>query len=173
MPQYAGFWLRVIAYLIDGVLVDLATLALAGGISVMGVGAAEGGHEMLLVALGGYGGVLGFLLGLLYWSLLEASPTQATLGKMAVGIQVTDLAGRRVSVVRSLVRNLAKLLSALLLGFGFLMVAFTPRKQGLHDLIAGALVVRKGTQQPPEEGPRLMSGPAPQQATPRTYDDGR
>lgn len=172
MRRYAGFWLRVIAYLIDGTIVDAATFLIGGSIGMMGMGW-RGGDAYMAVAMGQTLGWLGPLLALLYWAGMESCPTQATLGKMAVGIQVTDLAGRRISFLRALARNLAKVLSALLLGFGFLMVAFTAHKQGLHDLIAGTLVVRKSAAPRPEEPSRLMSGRAPERPTPRTYDDGR
>ena len=68
---------------------------------------------------------------------MEGSSHQATVGKIALGIQVTDLAGDRLSFGRALGRNLAKLISAIILA------AFTERKQALHDMIAGALVVKR------------------------------
>lgn len=63
------------------------------------------------------------------------------MGKLALGIRVTDLEGRRISFPRALGRYFAKFLSAIILGVGFLMVAWTQRKQGLHDMICGTLVL--------------------------------
>ena len=70
------------------------------------------------------------------------------MGKIALGIQVTDLQGNRVSFGKALGRNVAKILSALILYIGFIMAAFTAKKQGLHDMIAGTLVVKKGSTTP-------------------------
>jgi uncharacterized RDD family membrane protein YckC len=61
---------------------------------------------------------------------------------MALGIRVTDLDGGRISFGRATGRYFGKILSGLILGIGFLMAAFTERKQALHDLLAGTLVVR-------------------------------
>jgi uncharacterized RDD family membrane protein YckC len=73
---------------------------------------------------------------------MESSSYQGTLGKMIFGLKVTDLYGNRISFERATGRNFAKILSAMILGIGYLMVAFTERKQGLHDLLAGTLVRR-------------------------------
>ncbi len=79
----------------------------------------------------------------LYFALMESSSRQATLGKMLVGIMVTDLDGGRISFGRATGRHFAMILSALTCYIGFVMAAFTERKQALHDMIAGTLVVRK------------------------------
>ena len=81
--------------------------------------------------------------GWLYYTLMESSRFQGTLGKMAVQIKVTDLDGNRISFGQATGRHFGKFLSAILLGIGFIMVAFTEKKQGLHDVMAGCLVVRK------------------------------
>jgi hypothetical protein len=75
---------------------------------------------------------------------MESSERQATIGKQLLGIQVTDANGVRLTFVRSLLRNIAKIISSLPLGLGFLLAAFTARKQALHDLITKCLVVRSG-----------------------------
>ncbi len=79
----------------------------------------------------------------LYFALMESSPRQATLGKQALGIMVTDLAGQRISFARATGRFFAKILSGLILWIGYVMAAFTERKQALHDLLASCLVVAK------------------------------
>jgi uncharacterized RDD family membrane protein YckC len=88
---------------------------------------------------------------------MTASSYQATLGKMAFGLKVADAEGRRLSVHRSVGRYLAKLLSLLPLAAGYLMIGFTQRKRGLHDMVAGTLVLRL------EAGPapRLPAAPMP------------
>jgi uncharacterized RDD family membrane protein YckC len=77
----------------------------------------------------------------LYHATLNSSPRQATLGKMALGLIVTDEAGQRLSFGRATGRFFASLLSQLTLGIGYLMVIWTRRKQALHDKVAGTLVV--------------------------------
>jgi len=140
---YAGFWRRFIAALIDGVILTF----LYAGI-VIGVSLALGTTTALSLAdsLKGTGGItmaLSLLVLVLYHPLFEASKMQGSLGKHFVGIFVTDVDGRRIGFGRALMRNLAKITSSLLLFIGYLMIAFTKRKQGLHDMIAGCLVLRQ------------------------------
>ena len=78
-----------------------------------------------------------------YWAAFESSKWQASPGKMALGIKVTDLNGNRISFARASGRYFAKILSGLTLLVGYFMAAFTARKQALHDIIAGCLVVNK------------------------------
>ena len=78
----------------------------------------------------------------LYEAVMESSSYQATLGKMILGMKVSDLYGNRISFARATGRHFAKILSAMILCIGFIMVGLTERKQGLHDLIAGTLVRR-------------------------------
>jgi uncharacterized RDD family membrane protein YckC len=123
--EYAGFWIRVVAAIIDGIL-----LAVVGTI--------------LRFALdnNGLAGTFNTLIGLAYYAGMESSSRQATIGKSLLGLTVTDLEGNRISFLRAVVRYFAKILSALILLIGFIMVAFTEKKQGLHDMIAGTLVVK-------------------------------
>lgn len=81
------------------------------------------------------------VLRFLYFAIMESSPYQATFGKKLIGIKVTDMYGRRISFRRAALRNLAKVLSSMVYYLGYLMIGFTRKKQGLHDLIAGCLVV--------------------------------
>ena len=83
------------------------------------------------------------VLAWLYGALMESSRYQATLGKMVLGIVVTDMNGQRVSIARATGRHFGKWVSSLILGIGYLMIAFTEKKQGLHDIMAGCLVVVK------------------------------
>lgn len=83
-----------------------------------------------------------FLVLFFYWILLEASAWQASIGKRLMSIKVVDLNGQRVSLAGSAARNLFKVVSVLTFGIGFLMIALTRREQGLHDILARALVVR-------------------------------
>ena len=140
VPNYAGFWIRLVAYAIDGFVLTIASAAVA--LSFSGVlkdipeGAAldEMGIAIIIPAIN-------MLIPFLYFVLLECSSKQATLGKMALGLRVTDISGRRISFARSLGRGFGKILSVLV-SIGFLMIGFTAKKQGLHDMIAGTLVVK-------------------------------
>lgn len=148
MVEYSGFWIRVGAYLIDALILAFAG-AVVGGIVgvVMGVGMAAGGSaESDIVASANLvGNAIGLVMGMLYFTLMESSARRGTIGKIAVGIEVSDEQGRQLSFGRALGRYFAKFVSAIIMGIGYLMVGWTERKQGLHDMIAGTLVTRKGT----------------------------
>jgi len=90
--------------------------------------------------LGNLGGII---LGWLYFAIMESSSTQGTLGKMALGIKVTNLSGDRISFGRATGRHFGKIISTFIFLIGYLMVAFTSRKQALHDMMAGCLVVTR------------------------------
>jgi uncharacterized RDD family membrane protein YckC len=74
---------------------------------------------------------------------MESSAWQATLGKKILGLKVTDLSGNRITFARASGRFFGKILSGMILGIGFLMAGFTARKQALHDILAGCLVLRQ------------------------------
>lgn len=114
---YAGFWTRFIA-----ALIDLIILLLFGAITDYR---------------------FGFILHWLYFALLESSSKQATLGKMAIGIIVTDLNNNRISFGKATIRHFSKILSLVIFFIGFFMAGFTKKKQALHDIIADTLVVIK------------------------------
>jgi len=113
-----------------------------GGISWLG----GMGHGFPHVAFAFLGGGITALLVIagqwLYEAFMQSSQYQATLGKMIFGMKVTDLYGNRISFARATGRHFAKWLSAMLFCVGFIMVGFTERKQGLHDMLAGTLVRR-------------------------------
>ncbi len=145
--QHAGFWLRVVAYLLDalivfaGYVVVFVIFGILGAIidSATGSSSGRGVGSSIASALAYAIAVVG---GWLYFSLQESSAQQATLGKRAVGIKVTDLEGRRVSFGRATARYFSKILSGLICDIGYVMAGFTARKQGLHDMIASTLVIR-------------------------------
>ena len=143
--DYAGFWRRLAAWLLDFVILQIAFIAIGLAIGVV-VGifmAVRGQTEIPNFKESPWINLLGVLVAWFYFAGFESSSYQATPGKMALGIQVTDLHGRRISFARATGRHFAKILSALLLLIGFLMIAFTREKQGLHDIIAGCLVLKK------------------------------
>ncbi len=138
---YGGFWNRVIAYLIDFVILFVVQFALtfAFGETVTETTAtgfaANTQSDSLLLNL-----VL-LIIGIAYFAGFESSARQATPGKSAMGLVVTDIDGRRISPLRAIGRYFAKILSGIILLIGYIMVAFTQRKQGLHDIICSTLVL--------------------------------
>jgi uncharacterized RDD family membrane protein YckC len=144
---YAGFWLRAVAYVIDSVLLVPVLIAVIWAILQSNhVGPSP--HDILAFYNSGsrQSTALGFLLDLvswLYFAAFESSAWQATPGKKLLRLAVTDLAGQRISFLRATGRHFAKFFSAVTLFVGFAMIGFTQKKQGLHDIIAGCLVVRK------------------------------
>jgi len=138
--QFAGFWVRFAAHMLDSLVV--MGVSLLGAVVLGGVGLIVGNATE--AAVGGYY-IIAFLASWLYWALSESSERQATLGKRAVGVVVTDTAGRRISFARATGRAFSKFLNALTLGIGWIMVGVTAQKRGLHDLTAGTVVVRAAT----------------------------
>jgi predicted Zn finger-like uncharacterized protein len=135
---YAGFWKRFFAAIFDGCILTVAGFIIAGFIGFVygfSTGASEGA--------GALGNTAGIILGWLYFSLMESSSKQGTLGKMALGIKVTDLSGNAISFAKATGRHFSKIISTIILLVGYLMVAFTAKKQGLHDMITGCLVVNR------------------------------
>ena len=145
---YAGFWRRFAAWFLDGLLLSLVTLPFT--LQFGGDAAAQAGRASAV-------GTISTVVGWLYSALMESSAKQATVGKMALGIIVTDLEGRKIGFGRATGRYFAKILSALILGIGFLMAGFTERKQALHDMVASTLVVKA---EAPSQA-RSISGPMP------------
>ena len=144
---FAGFWLRLAAYVIDSILLGfvLGNLLLRplmgrpGGIPANDPWFLFNNTSPQVTAL-----VLLFLMGnWVYFSLSESSRWRATLGKKLLGLEVVDLEGKRISFARASGRFFAKILSSMTFLIGFLMAGFTQKKQALHDLIAGCLVIRK------------------------------
>lgn len=134
---YAGFWIRFLAYVLDGLI-----LGAVGGVIEVVIAAALGtsGSDSTTVRI--ISNTIGLLLGLCYFSVCWSSSLQASLGQRVCGLRVIGLEGGRISLGRSVMRYLALILSFLILLIGVIMVAFTERKQGLHDMLAGTYVVK-------------------------------
>jgi uncharacterized RDD family membrane protein YckC len=143
---YAGFWRRVAAFLIDLLIASVAAYSIAFAIGFsLGVQypswAASKNSESTLYGLGILVVIITFWL---YNSISEASSAQATLGKRAIGIQVTDLANQRISFGRATSRFFFKLLLSclpLISLINFVMAAFTKQKRAGHDFGASTLVI--------------------------------
>lgn len=139
---YVGFWWRFIAAIIDGIImmVFFFILSLVFGISMMG-GTVDPATGMPVISPVSY--LLQFGIPIVYYGVMQASAMQATVGKMAIGAIVTDVHGNRLSYGKSFLREICKIPSGLVLLIGYIMVGFTARKQGLHDIMAGTLVMKK------------------------------
>lgn len=137
--SYAGFWKRFAAFLIDTIITMIGSFAIGLMFGIILVLGGIDDPEVLEVI----GNILGFFIGWLYFCVMESSPTQATLGKMALGIKVTDLEGNPIGFGKAAGRYFGKIISTVILLVGFTMVAFTEKKQGLHDMMAGCLVVNQ------------------------------
>jgi len=139
--EYAGFWRRFAAYTIDWAVLSVVLYFLFNLIFFeMRFGASWDDARAIAVIL------LLPISTMLYWcyfSGMESSPLQGTIGKLAVGLYVTDLQGQRISFGRATGRHFGKFLSGLILSIGYIMAGFTKKKQGLHDIIASCLVLRK------------------------------
>lgn len=132
---YGGFWIRVVAYIIDGILLTIVC-GVADRLLGINILATDWDHYDPLA------NVISLVIGWLYFALLESSERGATVGKMVMGLRVVTSDGRRLSFMNATGRYFAKILSAIILCIGFIMVAFTERKRGLHDMIANTLVVK-------------------------------
>lgn len=139
--KYAGFWIRFVAALIDGIILGIALSPLlaflpsgnTGGLNT--ASAAYSGPDF-------FANTVRWAAGLVYGALMISSTWQATLGKKALGLKVTDVDGKRLAPGKAFLREGSKLVSAAILGIGYIMAGFDAKKQGLHDKIAGTLVVK-------------------------------
>jgi uncharacterized RDD family membrane protein YckC len=133
--KFAGFWRRAIAFLLDYLIGYIVFFPLAYHLlrppKYMDMTNVRTFYFFYL--LGGW----------LYYSLMESSSLQGTVGKLALRIKVTDLQGHRISFGKASARFWGKLISGLILGLGFFMAGWTMKKQALHDKMAGTLVILK------------------------------
>lgn len=158
---YAGFWRRLGAYVIDNFiltlafyLVVLAVVLLVAGTRTWNPETPDAAHWFIIGLLPLY-----YLGAALYYGLQESSRHQATVGKRALGIKVTDAHGRRLTRGRAFGRWFAAALSYLTVYIGFIMAAFTDRKRALHDMVAETLVVdRWAWSEFPERQQRHVGG---------------
>ncbi len=123
--DYAGFWMRFLAAIVDGLILIVPQVLIT--VAVHGPG------RFLL------GTLLGFTYTVGFWLAEGATP-----GKMAMGIKITMANGEPITAVAAVVRYVGYIISGLILGIGYLMIAFNRQKRGLHDYLAGTVVVRKG-----------------------------
>ena len=123
--QYGGLD-SVRAAIIDSIIIAILAMALPFGDNW------QGGYYLFYL-----------VLGWIYYAYLESSPEQSTFGKRALGLVVTDVYGNRLDFTRASIRYVGRIVSTVILYLGFVLIAFSDKKQGLHDMIAGTLVVYK------------------------------
>ncbi len=144
---YAGFGPRLLAFLIDSFVMVIPSVAvIMGAVALLGLKLPEPDAPLLEMPGPARAFILTegalFVLQWLYFAAMESSSWQGTLGKRALGIAVTDLNGERISFARASARFFGKLISSATFLAGYLMAAFTERRQALHDIFANTLVVR-------------------------------
>ena len=137
---YKGFWIRLVAALIDGVVLTFIVIFLAV-FSLLFFGATLGegaGVGMFFLVL-----ILASLATILYKPIIEASGYQGTFGKYVLGLKVVDKNGQRITMTSSFLRTILYIIGAqgFLLCLGVVMIGFTEYKQGLHDILANTYVV--------------------------------
>ncbi len=143
--NYADFGTRFLAYFIDGIILIILNTIVAAVFQLK-----------VNDVIATFDSIVWFrhpaflIIALLYFVLLESSTMQATIGKKIMKIVVIDSKGNRISILRSFLRNISKLISTLILFLGFIMVAFDKKKQALHDKIAKVYMLKLSYELLPE-----------------------
>jgi len=140
--EYAGFWRRFAAYFIDTIILTIISLPLILA-DILLIEYQFQMDLMLYILISLLTLILSAVIYWLYKALMESSSKQATFGKMAMGIIVTDTNGKRISFANATGRHFASYISAFILFIGYIMAAFTKRKQALHDIMAGTYVIKR------------------------------
>jgi len=154
---YAGLGRRFVAFIVDFIiillfdLVAMAVLGLTRGIQnsyfyfvqhiAVETLTPEGTMAALLGSILAAYGIVLIVIPWLYFAGFESSRSQATPGKLLMHIVVTDMTGNKPTFARVTLRHFTKFVSALIIFIGFLMIGLTKKRQGLHDSIAGCLVL--------------------------------
>jgi len=138
--SYGGFWKRVIAYLIDAFIIAFPVTMIFG--TVIPEVLKTENIEVTTVTVS-MPQIIMLVASWVYFAGLESSAWQATIGKKMLGMKVTNADGERIDFVKASIRYVSKILSSFILMIGFIMVAFTAKKQGLHDFIAGTTVINQ------------------------------
>ncbi len=143
----AGFWIRFVAVMIDGLILSVAIAVIVGiVIAVLALsGNAAGDDDTIAIILGVISGVVAVIvIGWLYEALMTSSARGATLGKQAVGVRIVRADGAQLSFGRATARHFLKAMVTPMVPFaiGYLLAAFTARKRALHDFMADTFVIK-------------------------------
>jgi len=139
---FAGFWIRFAALFIDGIVLSLSVVVLGWILNVV-IGNSLDNVSVNTLSL--IGQVMGFILFILYFALMESSSKQGSVGKMALGIKVVDKNGQKISFGRAILRNIVKMLSLrfwFVLVVSIVLVVIIKEKKSIHDKLVGTAVVR-------------------------------
>lgn len=129
--NYAGAGRRLVATFLDGIIVGVVSFLFGIVLGLAGMGAQTALNT-----------VVGFAISIGYWVVYQQQTTQ-TLGKKVMGLKVVDAQGKTPSMITFFLREfIGKMVSAIILMIGYLMILWDGRKQGLHDKIAGTFVVK-------------------------------
>ena len=140
--DYIGFGKRLLAYIIDMVLFMIVLMLISGVVTLLMVKTSNNPQE----SLESFNSIMNIFIPLaflLYFALMESSAKQGTLGKMLMKIKVINAEGERLSKKDAFIRNIARYLSGIILGLGYIMIMFTKDKQSLHDKLAKTYVIAK------------------------------
>lgn len=155
--NYAGFWIRVLANLIDGLVIAVPMQLLNVFVYMQATGMTQWEHQSSMMERHNNDMYyvyqtpsevmvwiipISLVFGVLYYGLLTASKWQGTVGKKLLGLQVVDAEGNRISVGRSIGRYFAYIPSGLIFYIGYIMVGLTEKKQGLHDMMVKTYVLK-------------------------------
>jgi len=150
--EYAGFWRRFIAFWFDSIILIIPILITSAFLNILFMGGTNVGNmpdslsinpfEHPVVSAQVVVVLADIILIWLYFAFFESSKMQGTPGKRIIGIRVTDFEGNRIAFGKATLRHFSKILSTIVFLVGFLMIGFSRKKQGLHDKIAGCLVLK-------------------------------
>lgn len=147
--------MRLVAFIIDAIIIGvLQSFVFVPILGVLGISIFNSTPDMsdpdqvagmvaTIVAAMGTVWILAMIIQILYFTFMESSKYQATVGKLALGLMVTDVNGAKLDFTKALVRNLCRIISNITMLIGYIIAGFTEKKQALHDIIAGTLVVKK------------------------------
>jgi uncharacterized RDD family membrane protein YckC len=141
--RYAGFWIRVVAAIVDGMILVVVNVAMVISVSAAGITRRGTDAESLSAALAASAvlNLISVLIGLLYETLFLVR-FGATPGKMAVGARVIRADGRPIGYGLAIGRYFAKWVSGIIIGIGYLVCAWDDEKRALHDRMCDTRVVR-------------------------------
>jgi uncharacterized RDD family membrane protein YckC len=144
--KYGGFWIRLVAHLIDSLILFMVNIAVFFALlfvySLL-FGGSSGSHDTGFLVIFILWLLFMVIFNWLYYAFQESSSRQATIGKQLMGLTVTDYGEKPISFWTATGRWAAKILSGLTLNLGYIMIGFTEKKQGLHDYLVHTYVIKK------------------------------
>lgn len=161
--SFAGFWIRFAAYIID--IITISILSAIIGFICLSIITSEAGMNFFVTSLEEDGIALGFVIfvmigvifpyiivPLFYFIYYPASKYKGTFGKQILGLIIVDNDGNQISLGRSFLRFIGYIIASIILYLGLIMIGFTERKQGLHDMISSTVVIYKSSYVEPPVG---------------------